>query len=86
MSTDKARGGGASVERQPAMEPMRATPITRVAASFSMAPPGEDGSLEASMGFELYDYGVATLRRHNVVAPPLASDVPKMPNASKQGG
>jgi hypothetical protein len=44
--------------------------VRKVQASFSMAPPGEDGSLEASMGFELYDYGVAV-----DVTPPPAAEV-----------
>jgi hypothetical protein len=52
--------------------------VRKVQASFSMAPPGEDGKLEASMGFELYDYGVAV----DVTPPPAAEvvDASKLEN------
>ncbi len=44
--------------------------VRKVEASFSMAPPGEQGKLEASMSFELYDYGVEV-----DVTPPPAGEV-----------
>lgn len=44
--------------------------VRKVEASFSMAPEGESEKLEASLSFELYDYGVEV-----DVAPPPADEV-----------